>query len=313
VSPRTPVNRHSDRTALLVKKLHAKAPLLGRRKLAAVLARAGLVLAASTVERLHKREPPKQAPAARAEPADEVAEPNIPKEPRVVHARHPHHLWHVDLTTISTAGGSFLPWWPFACFLLWPFAFHIALVLDHHTRALVAFAVFRREPSAAQLCALLDLDVERARTAPRHIVSDRGRQFESEYRDWCTRNHVRPRFGAIGKHGSIAVIERFIRSLKMEHLKRTLIPFSAEKLARLIESYQRFYNEHRPHEALGGLTPDERHKGVVLPRARFEPRALWPLPPDVLVRRGDDLVLEVEHVDGLRHLPVVSLRPGGRA
>jgi hypothetical protein len=36
-------------------------------------------------------------------------------------------------------------------------------------------------------------------------------------------------------------------------------------------------------------------------------------PPSSDVRRGDDLVLEVEHLDGLRHLPVVSLRPGGRA
>jgi hypothetical protein len=28
-------------------------------------------------------------------------------------------------------------------------------------------------------------------------------EFQNEYRDWCERNNVKPRFGAVGKHGSM--------------------------------------------------------------------------------------------------------------
>ena len=36
------------------------------------------------------------------------------------------------------------------------------------------------------------------------------------FKCWCRRKTIRVRYGAVGRHGSIAVIERFIKTLKDE-------------------------------------------------------------------------------------------------
>ncbi len=54
---------------------------------------------------------------------------------------------------------------------------------------------------------------------PKYFVTDRGKQFDCHaFRKWCKRRKVKPRYGAVGKYGSIAVIERFNRTLKYEGL-----------------------------------------------------------------------------------------------
>jgi len=302
-----PVNRYEDVVTLLAQKLHQAAPSLGRRKLADVLARAGVKLAASTVGRMLKRKPP---------PAPPPKEPNKVevKPSRVVTARETHHVWHVDLTACPTGlpgAGFWAPWWPFALVLRWALSFHVGLVLDHFSRALVAFAVFRKEPTAAEVCAFLDRTVEKAGRAPRYIVTDQGSQFQGEYLAWCEKNGVRPRFGAVGKHGSIAVIERFILSLKKEFLRKILVPLHLPRVEEAVGAYQLWYNTERPHESLGGWTPHELQRGVALEREtiRREPRARVPL------ARGDpgerccqNLELIVSYVDGHKELPVVRVR-----
>jgi transposase InsO family protein len=60
-----------------------------------------------------------------------------------------------------------------------------------------------------------------ATAAPKHLISDQapvftGDAFAELLRQW----NVKPRFGAAGKSGSIAVTERVIRTLKYEWLKR---------------------------------------------------------------------------------------------
>jgi hypothetical protein len=34
-------------------------------------------------------------------------------------------------------------------------------------------------------------------------------QVEDAFKSWCRSRHIRPRFGAVDEHGSIAIIERF--------------------------------------------------------------------------------------------------------
>ena len=322
VEPRTPVNRHPDRVALIVQETYAAAPGGGRRKIADLLARAGLVLAASTVERLAKRQLPRSPRSPRSPTetdtadaatssmkADEKKPTTTCKDgsPRVVKSKYAHHLWHVDITTIATADGMSLPWWSFALSLVWPFSWHIAVVLDHFSRSIVAFDVFGKEPTARQICRLLDRAVRAAGRAPKHMVTDRGSQFASEYQDWCNTNDVKPRWGAIGQHGSIAVIERFFRSLKDEHLHRIIVPFARRRLLRGLDAYQRWYNEHRPHQTLGGRTPRERLEGRDAERRtpRFQLRARFPIEEDA--ERCDELKLVVRHIDGEKHLPVFEI------
>jgi hypothetical protein len=58
---------------------------------------------------------------------------------------------------------------------------------------------------------VLDEAARRAGRAPKYTVSDQGSEFGEDYLewcDWCDDHDVRARFGAVGRHGSIAVEER---------------------------------------------------------------------------------------------------------
>lgn len=313
-----PVNRFSDAVAVVVQELSAASPRLGRRQLARLLTRAGFTLASSTAKRLRERSVKPKAPSPEPPKPESTIAANkhaaqaLPA-PRVT-ARYPHHLWHIDLTTISTSPGFWVPWWPFSLIPRWIFCWHIALVLDHFSRALIAFAIFKKEPTACEVCALLDRSVRKSGRAPKYIVSDQGSQFQSEYRGWCAQRGVKPRFGAIGQHGSIAVLERFILSLKTEYLWRILVPFSLPRMQAELGAYQFWYNTVRPHDTLLGRTPEEvlEDKGTAYDGPRFEPRAHLPLarasPARPVRRVKGRLELVVTYVQGRPHLPVVELR-----
>ena len=65
---------------------------------------------------------------------------------------------------------------------------------------------------------------------PTYIVCDRGKQFDGNgFRVWCKRKGIKPpRYGAIGRHGSIAVVERFILTMKGVLSCLLLTPFRRE-------------------------------------------------------------------------------------
>ncbi len=84
---------------------------------------------------------------------------------------------------------------------------------------------------------------------------------------------IKPRFGAIGEHGSIAVVERFILSLKNECTRRILVPLRIDDFREELFSYCRWYNAIRPHQSLCGRTPSEVSGEVTATVvARIEPR-----------------------------------------
>jgi len=145
-------------------------------------------------------------------------------------------------------------------------------------------------------------------------VSDQGVQFQSEYEDWCERRRVRPRYGAVGEHGSIAVIERFIRSTKDEALRRSLVPLRLADFQRAVTACALWYNGWRPHQSLGGATPEEV-RDCRLPACRkpgIETRPRYPLArghPTKMQKRCNGLLkLELSRLEGSEHLPIVALR-----
>ncbi len=95
-----PVNRFPELTAHLVRRLTVLAPALGKVKIAQVLARAGLHLGVTTVGRMLKDGPGK------GRPPRNTPDPEMPAgSTRVVTAKYPNHVWHVDLTTVPTGAG----------------------------------------------------------------------------------------------------------------------------------------------------------------------------------------------------------------
>ena len=97
-------------------------------------------------------------------------------------------------------------------FGLW--RFKLAVVSDGFSRFPLAARVFLQEPTAQSILRLFEIDVERF-AVPRHLVTDQGSQFiAKEFLDRVKELGALHRFGAIGKTGSIALIERLWRTLK---------------------------------------------------------------------------------------------------
>jgi transposase InsO family protein len=300
-----PINRFPDLVRYLVRQLKILCPSMGKVKLAQVLARAGLHLAPTTISRILKEQPfPK--PKAPAKGTD-----------RVVTARHPNHVWHVDLTAVPISGGYWAPWNPLALLQRGPFCWWVAVAIDHDSRRVMGFAVFKKTPTSVEVRAFLGRTMTRAKAGPQHLICDKGGQFWCDgFKTWCRRRNIKPRFGAVGQHVSIAVVERFIRTMKQEGLRRILIPLNRDQFRQQINAFIDWYNEHRPHMTLDGCTPNERYHGrrPANRQPRCEPRPGWPRPspcaaPQTLVKGqpGVRLRLHVEFAGDQRHLPIVTL------
>jgi transposase InsO family protein len=213
---REPVNKFPDFVRYIVQRLKTLSPSMGKVKIAETLCRAGLHLGVTTVGRILKETP---------QPRPEGAAPST----RVVTARRPNHVWHVDLTAVPISAGFWAPWLPFALPQCWPFCWWVAVVVDHHSRRVMGIDIFRNNPTAVSISHFLKRAIQTAGATPKYIICDKGQQFWcSVFKDWCDGNGIKPRFGAVGQHGSIALIERFILSLKNECTRIIVVPLRSD-------------------------------------------------------------------------------------
>ncbi|MGE3809285.1 MAG: transposase, partial [Gemmataceae bacterium] len=164
----------------------------------------------------------------------------------------------------SQRGGSWASWLPFALPQVWPFCWWLAVVIDHYSRRVMGIAVFMKQPTSSQVRQFLGQVIAKIGAAPKHLVSDHGTQFNcQDFKRWCKRRGIQHRMGAIGKQGSIAVIERLIRTLKDEGIRLlAIVPLAKRALQRELSVFVIWYNESRPHTTLDGATPDEVYYGI---------------------------------------------------
>lgn len=215
--------RYADSVRHLVQSL-LLAGLPGDRSLASHLARAGWKLSRRTVQRIRNDKPtaPHDPPAPAA-------------APRAVRARYPNHVWMLDLTEIPG--------------FLRLFSFKLAVVLDVFSRVPLAAQVFVFEPSGRDVARLFATAARRF-GSPRHAVSDQGPQFRSRAFLRTLRRHgVRHRYGAIGRSGSIALIERLFRTLKTLGRFHVAPPLLRGDLERRLALVLGYYIWLRPHRA----------------------------------------------------------------
>ena len=237
---------------------------------------------------------------------------------RVVTAKHANHVWHTDLTAVPTRAGFWAPWLPFALPQCWPFCWWLAVVIDHYSRRAMGFSVFPKRPTSLAVRSFLGRMIAVANATPKHLVCDKDSLFWCEgFKRWCHRKRIRPRYGAVGQHGSIAVVERFIRTMKDEGTRRILVSQRRTNFRRELNHFFAWYNAHHPHAALAGRTPNEVYSRLrpANRRPRLEPRQRWPrrspcAGPRTLIagQPGDRFTLKVDFIGGRRHLPVVSLK-----
>lgn len=149
--------------------------------------------------------------------------------------------WSIDTTTVL-------------CWGLWPT--QVLVAIDHFSRKAVC-AVPLEGRNAGWIIDALEQAIQK-HGAPRHIISDQasvfvGDAFAELLRQWS----IKRRLGAVGRHGSIAVTERLIKTLKYEWLERVPIIKGVDHLTSLCTEFESWYNAWRPHMTLEGLRPDD--------------------------------------------------------
>ncbi len=302
-----PVNRFPDYVGYLARWLRSVCPTMGKVRISQTLARAGLHVGSTTVGRMLKEDTPEKEPDALR--LDEEGGMVPPSAGRVVSAKYADHIWHVDFSTIPIAAGFWVPWLPYSRPLRWPFCWWIAVVIDQFSRRVNGFALFKEPPSSVEVCEFLDRVMERTESRPKHVITDKGRQFFcNTFKAWCRDQGIRPRFGAVGRKGSIAIVERFFRSMKSECTRRILVPLRLDPMRQEVACYATWYNLHRPHQGLGGLTPAEARDGETHSAMSFETRPHWPAHLDEERDRVRRLHLGVTFLDARRQLPIVELK-----
>jgi putative transposase len=133
--------------------------------------------------------------------------------------------------------------------------FRILTVVDDHTRENLALVA---DTSLSGLRVTRELDrVISERGAPGTIVFDNGTEFTSmAILRWVQDNGIDWHYIAPGQPTHNAFVESFNGKLRDECLNETLFGSLAEARSTL-EEWQEDYNTHRPHSALGNLTPRE--------------------------------------------------------
>ena len=105
------------------------------------------------------------------------------------------------------------------------------------------------------------------------MITDRGRQFTATaFRRAVRRLGIRQRFGAVGRVGSLALLERCWRTLKALAHVRTRPPLTAEGLARRLDAAIAWYATCRPP------TPSQGTTGLAAPcphLSPLSPEATW--------------------------------------
>jgi transposase InsO family protein len=189
-----------------------------------------------------------------------------------------------------------------------PFCWWGAIVIDHFSRKVIGFAVFESLPDSEEIIKVLNKAIKRSGKKPKHIITDKGTQFyPSNAKDenkgkhpffkWCKRKGIKRRTGAVGKFGSVAIIERFMKSLKNECARMIIVPLNMSKLRHEINLYITWYNQFRTHEYLKGRTPQEVYSNVP-PGKRLEFKRPSKIP---------EFDVKISFLEGRKHLPIIEL------
>jgi hypothetical protein len=177
---------------------------------------------------------------------------------------------------------------------------------------------FTKQPKSLEVRSFLGRAIHKAGATPKYLICDKEIQFNcSGFKDWYCRKNIKPRFGAIGRHGGIAVSERFILTVKVLLACSLLVPFRREQFQTELFLIADLYNQYKPHTTLAGKTPDEMyiHCFPANHKPRLEPSVAWPrgsscAAPRTLVKGqvGARIELQVAFHKGKKYLPIVQIR-----
>jgi putative transposase len=154
------------------------------------------------------------------------------------HVDRVNRLWVGDITYLRLADG-------------WRY---LAVVLDHHSRRVLAWTLSRRR-TARETCRVLAAALKRRRPARGLIFhSDRGTEYMGAAFCAFVARHRLEQSASVRGPSDNARAESFFHSLKAELTRGVVFPTEAA-LRRALGPYIQYYNTRRLHSALGYRTP----------------------------------------------------------
>jgi putative transposase len=220
---------------------YTKRPCLGTRKLATLLAQEGIVVGRHTIRRYRAEmglstlypKPSLSQPGG----AGHAVYPYLLRDFAIV---RPNQVWGVDITYVRLRHG----WMYLVAFLDW----------------------FSRRVMAWELSDTLEMEfvlscaeAALSQSVPEIVNSDQGSHFTSErFTTRLLSAGARVSMDGRGRYVDNIFTERLWRTVKHEEVY--LADYENPREARAgLSSYLTFYNEVRPHQALGNLTPAAAH------------------------------------------------------
>ena len=163
-------------------------------------------------------------------------------------ATHLNHVWTYDFVHDRTERGQPL---------------RMLTVEDEYTRQGLAVEVDRSLPASKVIQVLKQVFNEHG--APEYIRSDNGPEFIANCLiDWLKEQNVNTYHIKPSSPWQNAYGESFNATLRRECLNQQLF-HTLISVQTKTKTWQRWYNEERPHSSLGYLTPVEYNKGIRIP------------------------------------------------
>ena len=242
-----PQGESAENLALMrcIDELYLKYPFYGSRQMARHLKREGSSAGRHRVRRLMRL---MGLQAIYCKPRTSVAHPDhriYPYLLRDLAIDRPDQVWCADITYVPVYKGFF----------------YLVAVMDWMSRYVLTWRLSNTLDSAFCIEAL---EAALRLGTPEIFNSDQGTQFTSlAFTGRVLAAGARCSMDGRGRFLDNVFIERLWRSLKYEaiYLHEMTNGFEAE---RTISNWIRFYNESRPHSALGGRTPGEVYRGMAV-------------------------------------------------
>lgn len=150
----------------------------------------------------------------------------------------PNECWSIDFMRDTLSNGR---------------AFRTFNVVDNFNRQALAIEVAPSLPSR-KVTTCLD-QIAAWRGYPQRLRLDNGSEFIAHhFKDWAKQHGIRLDFTEPGCPYQNAYVERFNRTFREDVLDASWFD-NLQEAQDLADQWRHLYNQHRPHDALGGLTP----------------------------------------------------------
>lgn len=162
---------------------------------------------------------------------------------RDVKIERPNHVWSTDITYIPMEEGFM----------------YLVAVLDWYSRHVLSWRVSNTLEGSFCIEALEEA-LETSTERPEIFNTDQGSQFTSNAFTWVLKQHqIEISMDGKGRALDNVFVERLWRSLKYEEIYLKEYATVADLINGLTE-YFLFYSTERPHQSLGGRTPQSVYK-----------------------------------------------------